>query len=129
MRCECLIIIIIATLLLVFPLMITFGFKCQCSQCYKQCFEVSMQWAIQCKDITINCVHWVTDNKKLFCCAFFNSSGGVNRTEGWSYRGLTGGVINDSHYINCKASYFTHFVVLSTIVPYNDLVCVCVGMV
>ena len=125
MHCECLIIIIIATLLLVFPLIITFSFKHQLQycQCYKLCFEVSMQWAIQCKDITINCVHWVTDNKKVFCCAFF-VPGDVNRTGGWSYRGLTREVNNDSHYTNCKASYFTHLVVLTTIVPSHDLVCI-----
>ena len=62
-----------------------------------------------------------TGKMKLFRCAFFNFTGGANQTGGWSYRGLTTEVINDTHVL-CKASHLTSFVVLVSIVPSNDLV-------
>ena len=53
---------------------------------------------------------------KQFRCAFFNFTGGINQTGGWSYRGVETKVINDTH-VGCNASHLTSFVVLVSIVP------------
>ena len=52
-------------------------------------------------------------------CAFFNFTGGDNGTGGWSYRGVTTEVINDTH-VGCHTSHLTSFVVLVSIVPDNS---------
>ena len=57
--------------------------------------------------------------RKLFRCAFFNFTGGANRTGGWSYRGVKTEVINDTH-VRCNASHLTSFVVLVSIVPTDE---------
>ena len=60
---------------------------------------------------------------KQFRCAFFNFTGGANRTGGWSYRGVKTEVINDTH-VRCNASHLTSFAVLVSIVPAEDTVSV-----
>ena len=64
-----------------------------------------------------------TGSVRQFRCAFFNSTGGANRTGGWSYRGVKTEVINDTH-VHCNASHLTSFVVLVSIVPAEDTVSV-----
>ena len=60
---------------------------------------------------------------RQFRCAFFNFTGGANRTGGWSYRGVKTEVINDTH-VRCNASHLTSFAVLVSIVPAEDTVSV-----
>ena len=59
--------------------------------------------------------------RKQFRCAFFNFTGGANRTGGWSYSGVQTEVINDTH-VRCNAAHLTSFVVLVSIVPMTDIV-------
>ena len=53
--------------------------------------------------------------RKQFRCAFFNFTGGANRTGGWSYSGVQTEVINETH-VRCNAAHLTSFVVLVSIV-------------
>ena len=53
---------------------------------------------------------------KRLRCAFFNFTGGVKATGGWSFRGVKTMVINDTH-VQCNASHLTSFAVLISIVP------------
>ena len=54
--------------------------------------------------------------RKKLLCAFFNFTGGVKTTGGWSFRGVNTMVINDTH-VQCNASHLTSFAVLVSIVP------------
>ena len=58
---------------------------------------------------------------KQLQCAFFNFTGGANRTGAWSYRGVKTTAINDTH-VHCTASHLTSFVVLVSIIPANESV-------
>ena len=59
-------------------------------------------------------------SEKQFRCAFFNFTGGANRTGGWSYSGVQTEVINETH-VRCNAAHLTSFVVLVSIVPSDNM--------
>ena len=58
---------------------------------------------------------------KQYYCAFFNYTGGPQKTGGWSNTGIETVTINSTH-VRCISSHLTTFAVLVSTVPASEQV-------